>query len=47
MTHTLDQSDKAILNLLQEDATLPLKTIAEKVHVSIATAQRTGTGFDR
>lgn len=40
MTHTLDQTDKAILNLLQDDATLPLKTIAEKVHVSTATAQR-------
>lgn len=40
MTHALDHTDSAILNLLQDDATLPLKTIAEKVHVSIATAQR-------
>lgn len=36
----LDDTDKAILNLLQDDATLPLKTIAERVHVSVATAQR-------
>ena len=40
MTHPLDSTDKAILNLLQDDATLPLKTIAEQVHVSVATAQR-------
>lgn len=40
MTHPLDHTDRAILNLLQDDATLPLKVIAEKVHVSIATAQR-------
>ena len=40
MNHTLDNIDKAILNLLQDDATLPLKTVAEHVHVSIATAQR-------
>ncbi|MGP4713654.1 MULTISPECIES: Lrp/AsnC family transcriptional regulator [unclassified Psychrobacter] len=40
MTHALDNTDKAILNLLQEDTTLPLKTIAERVHVSVATAQR-------
>ena len=40
MSEILDQTDKAILNLLQDDATLPLKTIAEKVNVSIATAQR-------
>lgn len=40
MNEGLDQTDKAILNLLQDDATLPLKIIAEKVHVSIATAQR-------
>lgn len=40
MSQTLDDTDKAILNLLQDDATLPLKTIAERVHVSIATAQR-------
>ena len=36
----LDDTDKAILNLLQDDATLPLKTIAERVQVSVATAQR-------
>lgn len=40
MSHTLDNTDKAILNLLQDDATLPLKAVAEHVHVSIATAQR-------
>ena len=40
MNQTLDDTDKAILNLLQDDATLPLKTIAETVHVSTATAQR-------
>lgn len=40
MNSSLDNTDKAILNLLQEDTTLPLKTIAEHVHVSIATAQR-------
>ena len=40
MSHTLDNIDKAILNLLQDDATLPLKTVAEQVHVSVATAQR-------
>lgn len=40
MIHDLDDIDKAILNLLQEDATLPLKTVSERVHVSVATAQR-------
>lgn len=40
MTNPLDDTDKAILNLLQDDATLPLKAVAEHVHVSIATAQR-------
>ncbi|MGO2340526.1 MAG: Lrp/AsnC family transcriptional regulator [Psychrobacter sp.] len=40
MSHTLDDIDKTILNLLQDDATLPLKAVAERVHVSIATAQR-------
>ncbi|MGA6101567.1 Lrp/AsnC family transcriptional regulator [Psychrobacter pocilloporae] len=40
MSQHLDDTDKAILNLLQDDATLPLKTVAERVHVSIATAQR-------
>lgn len=38
--HTLDNTDKLILNLLQEDATLPLKVIAEHANISIATAQR-------
>ncbi|MGO1400665.1 MAG: Lrp/AsnC family transcriptional regulator, partial [Moraxellaceae bacterium] len=40
MSHTLDEIDKTILNLLQDDASLPLKTVSERVHVSIATAQR-------
>ena len=40
MSQHLDDTDKAILNLLQDDATLPLKTVAVEVHVSIATAQR-------
>lgn len=40
MSHLLDATDKAILNLLQDDATLPLKIVAQRVHVSIATAQR-------
>ncbi len=40
MQHELDAIDKAILNLLQDDATLPLKRVAEAVHVSTATAQR-------
>lgn len=38
--HTLDDIDKKILNLLQDNATLPLKTIAEKLGISIATTQR-------
>lgn len=40
MIHEIDDIDKRILNLLQEDATLPLKNIAEKVHASVATCQR-------
>lgn len=40
MNQSLDNTDKAILNLLQDDATLPLKKVAEHVNVSIATAQR-------
>ena len=40
MNHLLDRTDKAILNLLQDDATLPLKAVAAQVHISIATAQR-------
>lgn len=40
MNHPLDKIDKAILDMLQDDATLPLKAVAEHAHVSIATAQR-------
>lgn len=40
MNQMLDDTDKLILNLLQDDATLPLKTIAERAGVSVATAQR-------
>ena len=40
VNHLLDNTDKAILNLLQDDATLPLKAVAAQVHISIATAQR-------
>ena len=40
LSQPLDNIDKAILNLLQTDATLPLKAVAAQVHVSIATAQR-------
>ena len=40
VNHLLDRTDKAILNLLQDDATLPLKAVAAQVHISIATAQR-------
>ena len=40
MTHALDDTDKIILNLLQDDATLPLKSIAERAGISTATAQR-------
>lgn len=38
--HDLDEIDKRILNVLQTDATTPLKVIAEMAHVSTATAQR-------
>ncbi|OOR92341.1 AsnC family transcriptional regulator [Moraxella caviae] len=38
--HTLDDTDKQLLNLLQDDATLPLKTLAERLNISTATAQR-------
>lgn len=38
--YNLDSTDKLILNILQDDATLPLKRIAERAHVSVATAQR-------
>lgn len=40
MNQPLDKTDKSILNLMQDDATLPLKTLAEHVNVSTATAQR-------
>jgi Lrp/AsnC family leucine-responsive transcriptional regulator len=36
----LDRIDLQILNLLQEDATIPLRRLAEKVHASAATCQR-------
>ena len=36
----LDKLDRDILNILQQDATLPLKELAEKVHSSVATCQR-------
>lgn len=40
MHHEIDDIDKRILNILQQDATLPLKNIAEQVHASVATCQR-------
>lgn len=40
MQHEIDDIDKRILNILQQDATLPLKNIAEQVHASVATCQR-------
>lgn len=40
MQHEIDDIDKRILNILQEDATLPLKNISEQVHASVATCQR-------
>jgi Lrp/AsnC family leucine-responsive transcriptional regulator len=36
----LDRIDLQILNLLQEDATIPLRRLAEQVHASAATSQR-------
>ncbi|STZ75351.1 leucine-responsive regulatory protein [Bergeriella denitrificans] len=36
----LDKLDRAILNMLQSDATVSLKTLAEAVHSSPATCQR-------
>lgn len=36
----LDTTDKAILNLLQDDCTLPLKVLAEQANTSPATVQR-------
>lgn len=40
MQHEIDDIDKRILNILQQDATLPLKNIAEQVRASVATCQR-------
>lgn len=37
---TLDRLDIQILNLLQDDATISLRALAEKVHASVATCQR-------
>lgn len=39
-THVLDKLDRQILNILQTDATVPLKTLAERVNSSVATCQR-------
>lgn len=36
----LDRLDIQILNALQEDATVPLRKLAEHVHASVATCQR-------
>ena len=36
----LDKLDTHILNLLQEDASLPIRTLADRVHSSPATCQR-------
>lgn len=36
----LDRLDTQILNLLQEDASLPIRVLADKVHSSPATCQR-------
>ncbi len=36
----LDRIDRSILNILQEDASTPLREIAERVHSSVATCQR-------
>jgi len=37
---TLDKLDTQILNLLQEDASLPIRALADRVHSSPATCQR-------
>ena len=37
---SLDRLDTQILNLLQEDASLPIRTLADRVHSSPATCQR-------
>ncbi len=36
----LDRLDRQILNLLQEDASISLRSLAEKLHASLATCQR-------
>lgn len=36
----MDRLDIHILNLLQEDATIPLRALADLVHASVATCQR-------
>ena len=36
----LDRIDRGILNILQDDASTPLREIAERVHSSVATCQR-------
>lgn len=38
--HELDRLDRQILNILQTDATVPLKVLAEEVNSSVATCQR-------
>ncbi|CAN7247299.1 Lrp/AsnC family transcriptional regulator [Duganella sp. Dugasp56] len=40
MSVQLDRIDIQILNLLQDDATIPLRRLAELVHASAATCQR-------
>ncbi|MCW3482071.1 Lrp/AsnC family transcriptional regulator [Neisseriaceae bacterium JH1-16] len=36
----LDRYDRQILDALQDDATVPLRELAERVHLSVATCQR-------
>lgn len=38
--HELDKLDRQILNVLQNDATVPLKTLADTLHSSVTTCQR-------
>lgn len=40
MKYELDRLDKALLNVLQADADIALKDLAEQVHSSVATCQR-------
>ncbi|MDN0075277.1 Lrp/AsnC family transcriptional regulator [Crenobacter sp. SG2303] len=37
---TLDRHDRLILDALQQDAGVPLRELAERVHLSVATCQR-------